>query len=326
MNIEDAYKDHRFHKEVDIKSGYHTGSCLCMPIKNSDNEIIGVMQMLNKKDTPFDKGDEEFLRSLSNYSATALELATLHEQLVDKERIEHELGIARQIQISLLPHSIPEIEGYEALGHNNSCEQVSGDYYDMFYLDKDRKLFAIGDVSGKGVPASLMMAQLQSHLKAITQSFHELPEIMKMLNEYLIKHSTSEKYITFFLGILDLKEHKFDYVNAGHNPPLKLNKKGEIEELKMGGPVIGMFGGLDYQLGSTYFDKGDLLFGFTDGVTECFNKDEEEYGEERLYSFLKKNSSQTMKEIFENMVRELKDFSQGQKQSDDITILMLKRK
>ena len=148
------------------------------------------MQMLNKKKGKFDILDENFLKSLSNYSATALELATLHEQIVDKKRIEDELSIARQIQVSLFPRKIPEIENYDILGDNNSCETVSGDYYDFFHLGDDKYLFAIGDVSGKGIPASLMMAILQSHLKAITKTFNPLPETVRLLNEYLVKNST----------------------------------------------------------------------------------------------------------------------------------------
>ena len=326
LNIEDAYKDKRFKSEFDRYSGYHTKSCLCVPIVNSENKITGVMQMLNKKKGKFDILDENFLKSLSNYSATALELATLHEQIVDKKRIEDELSIARQIQVSLFPRKIPEIENYDILGDNNSCETVSGDYYDFFHLGDDKYLFAIGDVSGKGIPASLMMAILQSHLKAITKTFNPLPETVRLLNEYLVKNSTSDKFITFFIGILDSKAHTFEYVNAGHNPPVFINKNGDLRELKLGGPLIGMFGGLEYTSETVKFKEGDLLVSFTDGVTECMNMEEEEYGEDKLYPFLIKQNINSPKKIFDNLVTELTEFAAGQKQSDDITVLMLKRK
>jgi len=329
INIADAYKEgenKQFYKEIDDKTGYKTKSVLCMPVKNSKNEIVGVFQMLNKKDGSFVQKDEEFLKSLSNYTSTALELSALYQEVVEKKRIENELSIAREIQVSLLPHSIPEIGGYEIFGSNNSCEEVSGDYYDFFSIGDNRWVFAIGDVSGKGVPASLVMAILQSHLKAITKLDNPLSETTKLINEYLVENSTPDKFITFFFGVLDVMEQTFEYVNAGHNPPFFISHDKSVQLLKASGSIIGMFPNLEYTQEKIALNKGDLIFCFTDGVTEYFNKDKEEFGEERLLEFLKKNYNRSGKDIFNRLLTTLDEFSSGEKQTDDITVLMLKKK
>jgi len=326
INIEDAYEDDRFNKDVDIRTGYRTKTIICMPIKNADGEIVGVFQILNKQDGKFNSSDIEFLESLSYYSATALELATLHQERLDKKRLEHELKIAREIQIGLLPKTIPNIEGYEIFGNNNTCEEVSGDYYEYFPIDEKKWLFAIGDVSGKGIPASLLMAVLQSHLKAIVRFNQSTTEIIENLNEYIRENSTVETFITFFLGILDLENHIFEYVNAGHNNPFCLKRNGNLLELNKGGTILGMFSGLEYNSEKISLESGDFVFCYTDGVTECFNKNNEEYGETRLLDFLKIHRNKKLNKILSNLNSELEMYSSGQKQPDDITVLMIRRK
>ena len=240
--------------------------------------------------------------------------------------MEHELKIAREIQVSLLPSSIPEIEDYELFGCNNSCEEVSGDYYDFFPVSDNKWIFTIADVSGKGIPASLMMATLQSHLKAITQLDYSISDIVKLVNNYLVEHSLPDKFITFFLGILDSEERTFEYVNAGHDPPFLIDKEKNIRLLKKGGPLIGMFPGLEYAFEKFTLNPGDFIFCFTDGVTEYFDDNLEEFGEERLKDFLESNCQLSVGEIFYRLYVELKKFGRGEKQKDDVTVLMLKKK
>jgi len=325
LNIADAYADKRFDKTTDEETGYNTKNILSMPVKNPENEIIGVFYMANKLEGKFVGEDEEFLRSLANYTATAQELSMLHQELVEKKRMEHELSIAREIQVSLFPHTTPQITGYEIFGSNRSCLEVSGDYYDFFPLGDNKWLCAIGDVSGKGIPASLLMAVLQSHLKAINYSDNPIKEIIKLLNEYLVQNSIPDHYITFFLGILDIENHTFEYANAGHNPPFLLNRGKLVKELRIGGPIIGMFPGLSYTQEKIDLNKDDLVFCFTDGVTEFSNKKKTDFGEKRLSAFLKKNYHQTTGDIFKKLWETLNEFSQGAEPKDDITVLMVRR-
>ena len=325
INIRDAYKDIRFNKEIDKKTGYKTKSILCMPITNTKNEIIGVFQMINKKDGVFKNEDENFLKSLSNFSATALELAKLNQQMIEKKRLEEQLSIARQMQENLFPKTIIKIPGYKIYGYNSSCEEVCGDYYDFYHLGESKWLFAIGDVSGKGVPASIIMAVLQSHLRAITNLDYNLPRIMQTLNEYLVNNSSIDKFVTFFLGVLDSNKNTFEYVNAGHNPPYLIDSNKSIKDLNINGPIIGMFDGLEYTQSNLKFNKGELLFCYTDGVTERFNQKEQEYGERRLAKFLKANRDLNPDIVVSEILKDLDKFSKGAKQNDDVTFLLLKR-
>jgi len=327
INIKNVKRDERYNKfEHDTHDISETKTILSMPVKNAENQITGVLVIKNKIDDTFNRDDEEFLKSLTNYTATALELSELHAQLVHQKRIEHELSLAREIQKSLLPQKIPAIDGYEIFGVNKSCHEVSGDYYDFFPVENDNWVFAIGDVSGKGIPASLLMAVLQSHLKAINYMHYPINEIIKLLNEYLVVNSIPDHYVTFFLGILDCRNDTFEYVNAGHNPPFLINKGRQKKRLNTGGPIIGMFSNLVYSMEKIHLKKDDLLFCFTDGVTEYADKNNREYGETRLKKFLKENHKQTSEEIFRSLLKTLDDFSGNEKPKDDITVLMLRKK
>lgn len=325
IRIDNAYKDGRFNKVNDILTGFRTRNILCAPIENNKNEIVGVFQLVNKKDENFNDADVKFLKSLSNFSATAIQLAKLNQEMVEKKRLETQLNIAREMQLKLFPKSIPKLPGYEIFGTNGSCEEVCGDYYDFFPIEKNKWILAIGDVSGKGIPASFIMAILQSHLKAVSKFGYPLEEVMNLLNNYIVDNSTPEKFVTFIFGVLDLKENTFTYVNAGHNPPYLINKNGDVSLLKSSGPIIGVFPDLDYECHTLKLQDGDLLFCFTDGVTECFNNEEEEYGEERLEKFLVENKELDTKTIVEKSLLELEIFAEGAKPSDDITYLALKK-
>lgn len=325
LNIEDAYKHPWFNPDFDKKTGYRTVSMLCLPITKADNEIVGVFQMLNKRKGAFDRADEDFLHSLANYSAVAIEMASLHSEIVEKKRIEHELNIARTIQESLFPHEIPDIDGYEVFGCNISCETVSGDYYDFYSLGGNNWVFAIGDVAGKGIPASLMMAVAQSHFKALTRYDRSVTGIVKNLNNHLCENSTPEKFITFHFGILDSGSHTYEFVNAGHNPPVVVSDEEKIKELKTGGLPIGWLPNIEYSCESIRLNPGDMLFCFTDGITEVFDANEQEFGEERLYAFLKKNRNLPLTRIFERLMSELKNFSHGEMNHDDMTVVAIRR-
>lgn len=322
--VEDAYQHPYFNPSYDEQSGYTTRTMLNVPISNKSNEVIGVFQMINKHDGFFDDEDANFLHSLANYSAVALEMASMHTAILEAERIESELDIARSIQNNLYPRESPIIEGYEIFGCNICCDKVSGDYYDYFPIEKNEWVIAIGDVSGKGVPASLMMALVQAHLKAQFEYKRPIVEIVEKLNKYLYENSTPEKFITFHLGILDVKNHTYEYVNAGHNPPILITGDRQ-KELNIGGPILGAVPGLKFKCEKVTLSKNAILFSFTDGVSEVFNKKDEMYGEKRLHSFLQENRDRPLKELFLRLMIEIRDFSHEDLDQDDITVVTLKR-
>lgn len=296
-------------------------------IKNKLENIICLGKKLNKAE--YTQADIEFLESLVNLSLISIQNSNLFKEFLDKQKIENELKIAREIQIALLPSSVPQINGYEVAGMNLPAMQVGGDYFDFIKLNERKTAFVIADVSGKGTPASLLMANLQSavrsYLKLYTENDFDISKVTEKINELIYENTASDKFITFFWGILDSEKNTFEYINAGHNPPFML-KKDELFKLTEGGFIIGIMNtGISYETGKVILGQGDTIVFYTDGVTEAMNISDEEYGEERLEEVLRKNNDKPPKIILNEIKDSILEFSKDTKQSDDITLIVLKK-
>ncbi len=289
-------------------------------------KVIGLI-ILGKKinQTPYTQTDLEFLTTLVSQATVSLENARLFIETLEKQRMEQELQVARHIQIRLLPNKIPEIPGYDVHGLNIPSKEVGGDYFDVIPISETRFALAIGDVSGKSVPASLLMANLQAGLRLSILDEKPLNHIVQRINKLIFENTDLDKYITFFIGVLDTQTHELAYVNAGHNPPIFISRENEITLLEVGGIILGLFEEFDYKMGKIRFQPGDLLFCYTDGVNEAENRQGDEFGEKRLLTLLKKVAHRPTREIAEKIVSEIQSFSQGVEQFDDITLLALKR-
>jgi sigma-B regulation protein RsbU (phosphoserine phosphatase) len=274
---------------------------------------------------PYSPIDLEFLSTIVSQAIISLENARLFKETLEKERIEQELQVAKTIQKKLFPKEILQIKGYDTWGLNISSKEVGGDYFDVIPLSKNRIAFAIGDVSGKSVPASLIMANLQAGLRMIIDEDLELNQIVGKLNQLIYHNTDLDKYITFFIGILESRTNRFRYVNAGHNPPLYLKQKNQFELLDQGGIILGMMPDYEYQTGILTFSPGDLLVCYTDGVNEALNLEEEEFGEERLKEIISQNMTRKTSQIAGIIVEDIKQFCDGAPQYDDITLLLTKR-
>lgn len=272
----------------------------------------------------FKDDDLEFLATLGNEALICLENARLFEQELEKKRIEEELTLAREIQQRLLPSQCPQVENYQIDGINVSSLHVSGDYFDCLRLDDRRLCLAIADVSGKGTPASLLMANLQAVLNALIESDASIQDVTFKINNLVHKNTNYDKFITFFLGILNIHDHTFTYVNAGHNPPYLMHQDGTYELLEEGGLLLGMLPNMPYQQATVNLTAGDWIVMFTDGVTEAKNKDDDEFEEQRLIELLKNNLTAPASLMKEKILAAVKDFCGDVPQSDDITLLILK--
>ncbi len=293
----------------------------------SQNQMMGAVLLGPKiNQQPYSAADLEFLSTLVNQATISLENARLFQETLEKQRIEQELQVARNIQQMLLPHTIPDIPGYQVWGINLPSREVGGDYFDIIPLNEQEVAIAIGDVSGKSVPAALLMANLQAGLRTLITTGIPLPELVGKLNHLIHQNTDLDKYITFFLGILNRETHRFQYVNAGHNPPLLLRADGTTEQLTTGGLILGMMPDFPYEMGNVRFEPDDFLFCYTDGVNESLNNQEEEFGEERLHTFLTTHRHLPVQQIAHQLVEALQTFSQGVPQFDDITMILLKRK
>jgi sigma-B regulation protein RsbU (phosphoserine phosphatase) len=326
VNLKDAWKDKRFFSGFDVRSGFQTKTMLCMPMRNRQGKIIGVLQVLNKKKGVFDREDELFLKAFSDHVAIAIETAWLHKEIVEKELVEKEIHIAASIQQRLIPKELPKIPGYDVDAVALPSKTVGGDFYDLVSLTDNKFMLAVADVSGKGIPASLLVSTLHASLHAYIQMELTLDELVRRLNVMVHRNTTPERFITFFVSILDIETNMFSYVNAGHNFPLLIGKNGgTIQMLESVGMPLGMFGSAEYHSTSVPLQQGDVLVLYTDGVTEAMTKSLLEYGEERFRECLISNIQRPVREMKERVVADIQKFTAGEPQSDDLTLMILRR-
>ncbi len=323
VNLVDVYSDDRFFSGVDEKSGFHTKSMLCMPMRNKDNAIIGVFQLINKRRGIFSKEDELFLVALSIHASLAIENARLHQSQLEQERMKKELQIARTIQRKLLPEQIPDIPGIDVSAINLPSKEVGGDLYDIIQLDERRLAFIVADVSGKSVPAALLVSTLHAYLHASISATDSLPDLCRKLNGIIFKDSLAECYITCFLCIIDLKEKMLVSVNAGHNVCF-LMRGSNLLRLEEGGLPFGMFENAEYKQQCTPLEENDLLILYTDGVVEAMNKNRQLYSEERFLTRLMGNLSKSPKEIETAVYDDVRKFIGDMEPSDDFTLMVVR--
>ena len=324
VSLADAYTDPRFESEVDLRLGFRTRSLLCLPIRNKDGETTGVLQLLNKKSGPFTPGDAAMLRNISDHVALALENAQLHREMVAKQRMERDLALARSIQIGLLPERPPTLPGFDiAVSHKPSLE-CGGDYYDFIPLGPDTMLAVVADVEGKGVGSAMVMANLQATLHALLAHLHSLERLVESLNDMILSDTRGQKYMTMFVGLLDQPHKTFHYVNAGHVPPAVVRANGDIEYLREGGMVVGLFPSVHYDRGHVRLGIGDILVACTDGITEAMDRNDDEFGQERLVQLVAKERALHAADIVQSVLTEVDLFSRGGTHEDDRVILVMK--
>lgn len=270
--------------------------------------------------------DYNFLRSLGNLALLSIQKSYLLEERIEKERLEEELNIAKNIQKGLLPDPIPGCDQLDIAARNISSSQVGGDYFDVLETPDKRLLFAIGDVTGKGMPAALLMANLQAMLHVLLPTDVSLTEATGQVNDIIHQNTPSDKFITFFWGIIDPQNLSFRYVNAGHNPPIWFKADSDRpQELQEGGLILGAMPTVTaYQEQTVSLSSDDLLIFYTDGVTEAMNEDHTmEFGKKRLIECIHKHREKPAREIEQAITDEVQAFAQGG-QSDDITLIIIK--
>lgn len=308
------------------------GILLIVPLISQ--EVVRGAIFLGEKITKGEYAEEEieFAATLGNTALISLENARLFQVTLEKQKLEEELAIAREIQQKLLPKDAPKLNGYEMAAINIPTKQVGGDYFDYFPIDADRYVLTVADVSGKGVPAALLMSNLQATLHAMMTADVPLDKIVARINDFVHANTTYDKFITFFVGVLDVSAHKFTYVNGGHNPPYLFHKiplaegEPEFRLLDKGGLLLGMFPGVPYESETVTLQSGDLLLMYTDGVSEAMNAKEEEFTEQRIEQTIRNRRALpgvSAAALIDAITSEVKQFTAGQPQSDDITLLAL---
>lgn len=302
---------------------------LCAPLwftgeLGENDAVIGLVYLDSlQRSEAFSEEDLRIVTALANVAAAKIENSRLLEESIEKRAMEEDMRKAAEIQRRLLPAEAPEIEGYSLAGSNTPCRTVGGDYYD-FLVDQGRLYMALGDVSGKGTGAALIMTVLRAAVRAHWTELKPA-EALARINRTVCQNVPEGKYATFVMARLEPATGALCYVNAGHNPPLLVGTDGSVRELTEGGTVLGMFDGINYHEGQVEMNPGDALIIFSDGVTETWDRSEVEFGEKRLAESVVRGRGLDADALQLRILSELDDFAKGAKATDDRTMIVLKR-
>ncbi len=319
-----ALSDPRFDQQQSIVS-LGIRSAMCVPLWH-DETVMGLIYVDSLiQENRFSQDDLTLLTSLANVAAVKLENARLLDEMIEKKRMERELELAGDIQQGRLPSRAPAISGWELVGTNTPCYTIGGDYYD--FIEREGGFFvALGDVSGKGAGAALMMMVLRATIHFASEREKTVVDIISQTNGVVFDNSPPQFYATFFLCDLETPSGKMRYVNAGHIPPIVYKKAtNTIERLEEGGTVLGLFDSAPFVEGETQLLPGDILVVFTDGISEAWGDNEEEYGEDRLAELVKENESLSAVDLEKLIQSDVETFTKGRPATDDVTVIVVKR-
>ena len=319
----DAQHDPRFASGTVVLQGVR--SVLAVPL-GVESKVFGIIYA----DSPIAEGrfSEDHLKvltTLASVAAIRVENARLMEARLQQERLERELQLASEIQQRLQPTAPPQVDGYELQGISFPCYEIGGDYYDFIVREDGRLVIALGDVSGKGTAAALLMSSLHAAIHAQTGSHESLVGTICAVNRYLADNIPSNRFVTLFCAELDPETGTLSFLNAGHNPPLIVHSAGTVEQLASGGLPLGIKRDADYKEGRTQMQRGDVLVIYSDGVTEATSPSGEEFGPTRLYEVVQRNVDASAAGIRDRIESALTKFAQGTRAADDITLVIVKR-
>jgi sigma-B regulation protein RsbU (phosphoserine phosphatase) len=306
-----------------INARARTRSEMVAPII-SNNEVIGVFDLESDELNAYSKDDLEVLMLLASQVAIIIEKVMLHDQLIEKQRLETQLEVARQVQLELLPSRDPQLEGFDISAYNFSTEEVSGDYYDWVRIYDDQIGIVIADVSGKGVPAALLMAFLRASLRAAIHIGYAPHISMSKVNYLLWESIERNQFVTSFYGTLDASNRTLAYTNAGHNPPLLMEVDGQAHFEERGGVPLGMFRDSRYYEYYMTLEPGQVLVLYTDGATEAMNPAGDEYGRDRLVEAVRQCRQLGAREMIDFIHRDVIDWTDGLGAHDDVTFFIVK--
>ena len=320
--VNDLATDKRFRVPAEAST---MQSLLCVPLRLK-GRMIGVLSVFNKHGgEEFTDSDSRLLTIIGAQSAQVIENARLYEEEQALGRIEQELNTARTIQEKLLPKAPPEVPGYELAGRSEPARQVGGDYFDYFSRDGDGTVVCLADVSGKGISAALLMANMQAAIRSLSLSDASVTTRLEHANQLLYNSTDSDKFVTMFYSVLNAETGELRFSNAGHNPPLLISASGSVAELKDGGPVLGILPAFSYQQASAKLEPGDTLLIYSDGFSEAADPKFDEFGDERLKDLAVANRDKPVEKLIELITSEVKAFCGDAPQSDDMTILAVRR-
>lgn len=300
-------------------------SLLCVPLIIK-SELKGVLTLSNKKaGKRFTDDDQRLLAIIAAQSGQVIENARLNEREKQLLIMQEELRLAAKIQTELLPKESPSVSGYDIAGASIPAQIVGGDYFDFIPMDDSRIAICLGDVTGKGLPASLLMANVQATLRSQSFLHTSAQKCIERSNAFLFQSTSAEKFVTLFYGILDFKNHTLSFSNAGHDHPFLFQEDGPPIRLKTGGIMLGMMDSFPFEEEVVALDGSSLIVMCSDGIAEAMNPDQEQFGEQRIEQVIQENRHLSATEIVGALMRAAKLHAGLAPQSDDMTIVVVKR-
>lgn len=323
LNIPDARGDARFNPQFDEMSGYRSETILAAPMRDQQRQIIGVVQLINKRGGPFSVRDERLLSAMTSQAAISIENANLYEEHLKQQLINRDLEMARTIQKSFLPQTIPQWDGWDVAAFWNPIREVAGDFYDFMPLPDGRMAVVIADVSGKGVPAALFMALSVTVLRFAIRMNLAVDALLGQANDVILSTQQSRMFTTAIVAYIDLVSGEVELASAGHNPPLVWRGDG-VEFIEAEGVAMGLFGNVEFERARFTLNTGDVLVLYTDGITEVANEAEEEFDEAHLEAVVSAHARYSATEIAERIVDAALSFGGDKGVLDDQTLIVIR--
>ena len=322
--VRDAQLDTALREHMSIVE-QKVRSMIAVPLQTNDR-VIGLIYV----DSPhmlreFSREDLNLLTVMANVAAIRIEHARLSEVEEMERLLAKDMQQAALIQKGLLPSKPPAIEGLDIAGKTTACRTVGGDYFDFIEFPDKRVAMLVGDVAGKGMPASLLMSSLQARVQVLFEEADDLAKKIGRLNKAICSNCPDNRFITFFMTVANPETGELVYTNAGHNPPLIVRKEGGFEMLAGGGVILGILPMAVYKESTAKMESGDILVLFSDGVTEAVNDKDEDFGETRLAEIVAANRDRPAPEIVEAIEAAIIEFTQGAPAADDVTVVIARR-
>lgn len=320
----DAQHDPKFASQTIMLQGIR--SVLAVPLSVDETDVFGLIYADSPThEATFKPEHLDILTTLASVASIRVENASLTEARIERQRMERELELATEIQQRFQPSGPPKVDGYEFQGISFSCYEIGGDYYDFIPRSNGRMLFALGDVSGKGTAAALLMSSLHAAIHAQVAADRELATTVASINAYLAENTPANRFVTLFVAELDPATGVVQFINCGHNPPLIGRADGTVEQLASGGLPLGIIPSAEYESGTITLTSGDVLVAYSDGVSEANNVNEEEFGLDRLTKVVQANVASSASGLRDKVESALSAFTGTAPANDDITLVIVKK-
>jgi|SRR5688572_2024365 phosphoserine phosphatase RsbU/P len=326
INLTDAQADPRFYTEIDRQTGFTTRTLLAVPLRGVDNQVIGVLELLNKRDGSFTATDEELALTLGSLTGITLQRQILFDQYREKQRLEHDLQLARNIQRSLLPVSDPQVPGYDIAGWTQAAAATGGDFYDYFDLPDGRLGLVVADVAGHGLAASLLACETRALIRAAVGSNGTVAGVVDRVNELLFRDLHNERFVVLFVGALAPGTGRLEFVGAGCAPLLYRHASREFSVMESTMAPLGIFPIVaDGAVTEVTLHPGDVLMLATDGFYEWENESRDQFGLERLADVVRVNAGASAGDLIRRLYQVVSAHAESVKQADDLTALVVVR-